>query len=383
MSAVVTEPGVADGTTTFYFGDTFGDDHASCLAACEAQAGCYAYTLYTTSFYEEEWRGHCYGRISAVGGITTRGSADVVRSGIRQELCERLSVTENVAIPTTVSTSALAATDQDGDSVSFAIVSGNTGAAFTVDGSNDIATAGAIDYESTPQYLLTVRATDDNAAGAAYSDVVLLVQVVNVNESPVLPDSTLNVRKASVNGEEVGGALRGTDPEGLAVTHVITDGTKTAGPGDAVTSANVNTLFNIDSSTGQITIADETMFATYDETSQFQLTVVATDASPDAKSTTATITVDVLEGNAAPVVASGQTFSVPELASVGTAVGTVVATDPDGDALTYTMRRDTTDGLMTYFEMSSAVGAITVKVRARGAAPCATRLVCDMLCLLG
>ena len=329
-----------DNSTAWLFSTSMGDDVDACQAACEAEATCVAYTLYTTSFYEADFRGHCYGlpASAALGDdnephFSSRGTADVVASGQRRELCARYTVTENVAKATAVSpAAALTFTDQDGDSATFAVVAGDAAGAFTVDGSAFLVTDGAIDYEATPEYLLTLRATDDNAAPAT-TDVYVLVTVVNVNEPPVLAPRTLNVKKASTAGESVGGALMAVDPEGTAVTHTLTDGVKTAGVGDDVTSANVNTLFSIDATTGQVTVADETMFATYTEASTLNVTVTATDATGQA--TVTTFVVDVLEGNAAPVVAAGQSFSVPEHSALDVVVGTLVATDSDNDNMLY------------------------------------------------
>ena len=360
LVGLVSEPAAVDGTTTFYYGDTFGDDVAACRAACEADAQCDAYTLYTTSFYEAAFQGQCYGRSASVGGLTTRGSADVVASGVKQALCDRLAVTENVALATVTSNAPLAATDQDGNAVTFAVTGGNVGGAFEVDGSNDIVTAAGIDYETTNEYLLTVTATD-NGSPAAMSSSMFLVTVANVNEPPMLPNATLNVKKASSVGEDVGPALRAVDPEGLAVVHTLTDGSVTAGPGDAVNSGNINTLFNIDGPTGQITVADATHFDTFNENTVLSVTVVATDTSPDAKATTTEFVVDVLEGNSAPAIPAGQSFSIPELSAADALVGTLVATDEEDNELTFYMRESSTPGLLTSFWMRERDGVIRVE----------------------
>ena len=61
-------------------------------------------------------------------------------------------------------------------------------------------------------------------------------------------------------------------------------------------------------------------------------------------------------GNQPPVI-DPQAFSVEENSAVGTAVGTVVASDPDGDALTYAITAGNTDGA---FAIDAASGALTV-----------------------
>ena len=359
--SLVDAPMAVDDVITWYFGNTFGNDGAACRDACAAQAGCAAYTLYTSTFYEEAWQQHCYGRVEGAGNIVTRGSASVVTSGTRQDLCDRLSVTENAAANTVVSTTPFTFSDEDGDSVSFSITDGNGGGVFAIDGSNNLVVAGTVDYEAANEHILTITATDNNAAGAASSSVVVFVAVVDVDEPPILSDTTLNVRKASVAGEAVGPALQAVDPEGLTVTYDITDGAKTSGDGDAINAGNVDTLFSIDAD-GQITVADETMFATYQENTVITLTVVASD--PTGHDTTITVTVDVLEGNAAPIVAAGQSFSINELSAPGTVAGTLVATDPDSNTLTYRMvpaAAGSTASVASYFDMDPSTGVLTVK----------------------
>ena len=61
-------------------------------------------------------------------------------------------------------------------------------------------------------------------------------------------------------------------------------------------------------------------------------------------------------GNQPPVI-DPQAFSVEENSAVGTAVGTVVASDPDGDALTYAITAGNTDGA---FAIAATTGALTV-----------------------
>ena len=59
------------------------------------------------------------------------------------------------------------AEDLEGDSITYSITGGNTGNKFTINSSNGlIETAGALDYETTSSYTLTVTATDEhNATG--------------------------------------------------------------------------------------------------------------------------------------------------------------------------------------------------------------------------
>ena len=57
------------------------------------------------------------------------------------------------------------AEDLEGDSITYSITAGNTGNKFTIDSSTGlIETAGALDYETTSSYTLTITATDEHSA---------------------------------------------------------------------------------------------------------------------------------------------------------------------------------------------------------------------------
>lgn len=75
-----------------------------------------------------------------------------------------------------------------GQSLSYQIVSGNTGGAFAIhaaSGQLSVANAGAINFEVTPSYSLVVRVTDSGSP-ALFADATIGVNVTNVDEGPAL-----------------------------------------------------------------------------------------------------------------------------------------------------------------------------------------------------
>ena len=64
-----------------------------------------------------------------------------------------------------------------------------------------------------------------------------------------------------------------------------------------------------------------------------------------------------VSGNAAPVLDLGQSFNVAESATVGTSFGSVQATDPDGDALTYAITGGNDDDT---YAINPTTGELTV-----------------------
>ena len=93
----------------------------------------------------------------------------------------------------------------------------------------------------------------------------------------------------------------------------------------------------------------------HESTSSYTLTVEASDGTNKA---TATVTVTVTNVNETPSFASSSySFSVANRARVGTGVGSVSATDPDGDAVTYSITGGNTGNA---FAVNGSTGVITV-----------------------
>lgn len=94
---------------------------------------------------------------------------------------QSFSVDENSASGTVVGT--VSASDPDGDSLSYSITAGNTGSAFAVNSSNGqltVANPDMLDYETTPQFSMTVQVADP----AGLSDSATVTVALNdVDES--------------------------------------------------------------------------------------------------------------------------------------------------------------------------------------------------------
>ncbi len=153
---------------------------------------------------------------------------------------------------------------------------------------------------------------------------------------PVINDQTFSVLENSAAGTFVGDV--GPD----TYTYSITAG-------------NSSGAFAINPATGDITVADGSQI-NYEVTTQFVLTVQADNAEG---SDTATITIDVINVNDAPVITPGQAFSVTENSPSGASVGTVQATDPDpGDTLSYSIIAGNTGNA---FMINASTGEIQVQ----------------------
>ncbi len=78
-----------------------------------------------------------------------------------------------------------------GQTFTYSILTGNTSGAFAIDNSGNITVANtnALDFETTPEFTLTVRVTD-NGAPALSDDATVTITLINVNEAPIVGNET-------------------------------------------------------------------------------------------------------------------------------------------------------------------------------------------------
>ena len=164
--------------------------------------------------------------------------------------------------------------------------------------------AGALDFETTTSYTLTVEASDPDSLT---DTATVTVSVTNVNEAPSFSATTyaFTLAEDAAIGTAVG-TISAMDPDAEdTLTYSITAG-------------DDGGKFSIDSS-GSLSVAKALDF---EATSSYTLTVQAADAG--SLTDTATVTVSVTNVNEAPSFsATTYTFTVVEDAANSTAVGTI------------------------------------------------------------
>ncbi len=234
---------------------------------------------------------------------------------------------------------AVAASDPDaGTTLSYSITNGNTGGAFTFVGNSlRVANSGALDFETTPTFSLTVQVLDGSLTASA---------TVTVNLSDV------------AEGPTAVGLSPQSFPENLAVNTAVGN-FSTTGPGSGYTYTLVsgagsggNSAFSIVS--GQLRTAVAFDFETQNT---YNIRVRSTDNSNSGLFIEQTFSVTVTNANEAPSI-SPQTFAIDENSANGTTVGTVSASDPDaGTTLTYTITNGNTGGAFTFVGNSLRVAS--------------------------
>ena len=237
-----------------------------------------------------------------------------------------LSVEENTAAGTNIGSPIPAATDDDGDNISYSL--GGTDAshfAFNVN-TRQLITNTVFDYDNDAKtsYTVTITATDDSASTLS-SIVTVTVNVTKVETAPVFANDsvTLSIAENTATGTNIGSPITATDADGDTLTYTL----------EGVDAA----AFNIDVSTGQLKTKDA---LDYENRSTYALIVRATDDSAVALSDTINVAINLTNVNDVPVFTEGTatTRAVPDNARVGASIGDPVsATDDDGDTLTYTL----------------------------------------------
>jgi hypothetical protein len=231
----------------------------------------------------------------------------------------QVQVREDVSVPSDVLQVTATDADEPGNpnsQITYSIAGGNDGNKFTIDGSTgQIRIAMELDFESRPSYTLDIVARDGGSP-ARFASTTATINVVNVNEDPpqISGDQSVNISESASTGSLVA-RYRASDPDFNQVTFSINSG-------------NVGSKFAVGTTDGRITLARP---LDYETRTNYSLVIRASDG---ARSSDATLSVNVLDENEfAPVFQGRTTFSVEEERSNRTLVGTILATDADGDPM--------------------------------------------------
>tara|TARA_R110001599_G_scaffold73389_5_gene202936 strand:+ start:7755 stop:10526 length:2772 start_codon:yes stop_codon:yes gene_type:complete len=248
-----------------------------------------------------------------------------------------LSVAENATAVTI-----LAATDAEGDTLSYRLTGGADQALFSLD-----ANSGALTFTSAPNFeapadsdgdnVYDIDVTADDGQGGT-SVQTLAVTVTNVNEAPTLGGaSSINVAENTTGTVYT---ATGNDPDNDALTYALS-GTDAA-------------LFSLDTNSGALSFNSTPDFenpADSDGDNVYDLALTASDGR--LSSTAQALTISVTNANDAPVFTSSPTLSVAENKK---AITTLAATDADGDTLSYRLTGGADQAL---FSLDANSGALT------------------------
>ena len=250
------------------------------------------------------------------------------------------SVTEKTLAGVEIGT-AIAATDPDNDTLTYTL-DGKDAATFDIDSTTgQLQTKAALDYESQTSYSVRLTVSD----GDLTDTIAVSINITDIDETipnraPIFVEGDSTTRAVVENtaaGVNIGTAIAATDPDGNTLIYTL-------GGTDA-------TAFEIDSTTGQLKTK-----AALDYETKNAYTVMVT-VSDGSLTDTINVNINISDANDAPVFteANATTRTVTENAAVGVHIGTpVIATDADGNILTYTI-----DGAdVASFEVDNTTGQL-------------------------
>ncbi|WP_163649504.1 DUF4347 domain-containing protein [Modicisalibacter sp. 'Wilcox'] len=250
-----------------------------------------------------------------------------------------LSVTENTTAVTT-----LAATDADGDPLTYALAGGADQTLFTLD-----AGSGALSFRSAPNVEVPADSNGDNVydvqvtaadGQGGTTPLTLAVTVTDVNEAPTLGGAaTLSVAENTTGTVYT---ASGSDPESDPLTYTL-------GGTDAA-------LFTLDTNSGALhfnTAPDFEAPADTGSDNVYDVTLTATDGNLSSRAQA--LAISVTDANEAPVFTSASAVSMAENI---TAVTTLAATDAEGDSLTYALAGGADQ---TLFTLDAGSGALSFR----------------------
>ena len=221
----------------------------------------------------------------------------------------------------------LSASDADGDALTYSIATQPANGTVTITD----ASTGAYTYTPDADYNGADSFTFTANDGAGNSNAATISITINpVNDTPVASDDSISTQE----DVPVSDNLAASDVDGDALTYAV------------VTQPTNGTLTITDASTGAYTYTPN---ADYNGTDSFTFT--ANDGS--VTSNVATVTVNVVAANDAPV-AMNESATTDEDTAL---TGTLSASDPDGDALTYSVAMQPANGTVTITDAST--GAYT------------------------
>ena len=255
------------------------------------------------------------------------------------QLAERtFAVSESADIGTVIGT--LEASDPDSDqTITYAVIGGNGQDFFSVSASTGvIELVSEVDHEQSNDLTIQVQVTD-NGDPSLSTAATIRFEIVNENDAPVIESTHFSVAETLAVDSEVGTVKSSDQDTDQTLSYAIVGG---AG----------NESFAIHQATGKITLTEPLDF---DEADEFILEVRVSDNGEPVKSSTAAITISIGNENARPVIENA-TWEINENAESGSLIGSVLASDSDGDqTLSYAIVGGTGQGLFSINEETGTI----------------------------
>ncbi|EZH74240.1 hypothetical protein ATO12_15350 [Aquimarina atlantica] len=230
------------------------------------------------------------------------------------------------------------ATDADKDELSYSITA-NSDDLFeiTKTGALSLATGKSLDFETKTTYEITVEVTDGKVKAAA--KITITVIDADENMPPVIADQTFSAAENSTSGTVLG-TIVATDPNNDNLTYTITN--------------LAGALAEFEMTNNEIKL--KSGFLDYETLTSHTVTITADDGTFTAS---AQVTINVTNVNEAPIFgANSTTFTAVENIAETVVIGTLSATDEDGDVVSYRLANNVNSD---NFEIDTNSGEISLK----------------------
>jgi len=243
------------------------------------------------------------------GDKTSTSSVNIMINAVNDapviNLASTIQVKENQT-----SVSSTSSSDVDGDTLTLTL-SGSDATSFSLTNVGVLSFISAPDYEVKKSYSITISATD----GTLTASKDITVAITNVNDVAPVITSSASTYALTENSTAVIGTITAYDAEGDSVVYS--------------TSGTDASFFNIGSSSGVLTLK---VAPDYETKSSYSFNVVASDGV-NSGSKAIILRIGNLNDNSPSFTSS----AAQSLIEGNTAVGTIAATDADGNSVTYTL----------------------------------------------
>ncbi|MCR9265917.1 MAG: BspA family leucine-rich repeat surface protein [Flavobacteriaceae bacterium] len=251
--------------------------------------------------------------------------------------------TANENIGSGTSFGAVAASDPDGDALEFSITANDNGL-FEIgktDGKLTLASGKQLDYATKAQHSITVK-VDDGTDNAQAKMTINVTKADPENQAPIFVEAeySFSVNENITDADEIGSVMA-TDNEDNDLQYSIVQ--------------NVSGLFKIGATDGKLTLAAGKQLD-FETTDTYMITVQVSDGELSAD---VAITISVQNINEMPVITNSMpiTVTVSEAIADDAVITTLMATDPEGGTLEFSIAEDV-DNL---FEIGMANGELSLQ----------------------
>lgn len=275
-----------------------------------------------------------------------------------------VSVREDISVPYVLSVEIEVRDADRGENAEVEFQLSNDGGLFSVDREGKISVVEELDREAVDEYNITITVTDGGQPRRS-DESYLVVTVTDDNDNaPTFEQDTYTailMENVSVGVSVI--TLRIRDLDSIVggagdLEFIIIRGDSAAFALNATALAD---------GWWDLVVETATTFDYESGPRSYALTIQARDQVTDQMTGTANLTVTILDVNDHPpsFSSSSYTFSMPESLPAGGAVGSVLATDPDGannGNVTYSFTEDTIDSILSTFSLDPVTGVLELRV---------------------